>query len=268
MELTRQASRSAPVTEMALPALAGSVALRPLTGADRLAYWRVDAELRSAWLVMRAATEADGTPIFHEDDVAWLAECEGAVVCQIAAHVRRVNGLTGDAPRRVLERLADDDEFRFAYRLALALGAPDADVLLSSMSSTAFLGWRMFFVLEPWGCHVEDERFGILTALLGNCNRDSKKRPEAFLAKDFYPRLDQARQVLPDEDPDLDREARLAEFLLHDMKLRAGAAGLAVDLNDVPALFLSPAHRAAREALAVDSPATVPSATPEAASWP
>jgi len=42
-----------------------------------------------------------------------------------------------------------------------------------------------FYELEPFGDMIADLRHGTAAALLANINRDSKSRPEPYLAEDF-----------------------------------------------------------------------------------
>jgi hypothetical protein len=52
--------------------------------------------------------------------------------------------------------------------------------------------------VEPFGDAAANYRHGIATAALANINRDSKQRPEPYLATDFM-----LAQVLADAGPEL-----------------------------------------------------------------
>ena len=81
-----------------------------------------------------------------------------------------------------------DPEWRFAFRLALALGAAHPDYLLPYLTSRQFGDWMHFYELEPWGSEVEFLRSGIVASTMANCHRDGRK--PAFKVKDFMPRFD------------------------------------------------------------------------------
>jgi hypothetical protein len=62
-----------------------------------------------------------------------------------------------------------------------------------------------FYELEPFGDMIADLRHGTAAALLANINRDSKSRPEPYLAEDFVTwrrdeRIEEEEPVLL-EDP-------------------------------------------------------------------
>lgn len=44
-----------------------------------------------------------------------------------------------------------------------------------------------FFMLEPFGYEVENFRSGLITSMVANTARDTKKRPKPFLPEDFMP---------------------------------------------------------------------------------
>jgi hypothetical protein len=78
-------------------------------------------------------------------------------------------------------------EWRFAFRLALALGAAHPDYLLPYLTSRQFRDWMDFYELEPWGSEMEFTRSGIVASTIANCHRDSRKL--AFKPKDFMPQF-------------------------------------------------------------------------------
>lgn len=47
--------------------------------------------------------------------------------------------------------------------------------------------WAAFWAIEPWGDYRADRRAGEICAVIGNVNRDSKRRPEPFGPEDFMP---------------------------------------------------------------------------------
>jgi hypothetical protein len=53
------------------------------------------------------------------------------------------------------------------------------------ISSAEFTEWMAFYLIEPFGDMVADQRHGVATALHANLNRDSKVRPEPYRADDF-----------------------------------------------------------------------------------
>ena len=80
-----------------------------------------------------------------------------------------------------------DPERRFAFRLALALGAAHPDYVLDRLTSRQLRDWMDFYEVEPWGSDMEFLRSGIVASTIANCHRDSR-RP-AFKAKDFTPQF-------------------------------------------------------------------------------
>jgi hypothetical protein len=55
------------------------------------------------------------------------------------------------------------------------------------MSAAELADWAAFYAVEPWGSEAAFLRTGIVTALIANTNRDSKKKPEPFVPTDFMP---------------------------------------------------------------------------------
>ena len=45
--------------------------------------------------------------------------------------------------------------------------------------------WEEYFSIEPFGDDQHEARHGQLCALLANCNRDSKTKPDPFKPVDF-----------------------------------------------------------------------------------
>lgn len=76
--------------------------------------------------------------------------------------------------------------WRFAYRLALALGEPDPVALMGSMPATVLDGWIEFSAVEPIGEPHADYRNAMLAMLMGNAwLRKKGQRP--YRVKDFIP---------------------------------------------------------------------------------
>jgi hypothetical protein len=59
--------------------------------------------------------------------------------------------------------------------------------LLDTMSATELADWAAYYAVEPWGSEAAFLRTGIVTALIANTNRDSKRKPEPFVPSDFIP---------------------------------------------------------------------------------
>lgn len=76
------------------------------------------------------------------------------------------------------------------------------------MSSRELSEWMAFFSLEPWGCEVEDWRFGMLASVFANTNRDPKKRRKPYEPKDFIPQRDQP----PKKEQTWEEQARILEM--------------------------------------------------------
>jgi len=77
--------------------------------------------------------------------------------------------------------------------------------LLARTDSRELSEWMAFFSLEPWGCEVDDWRFGMLASVIANANRDEKKRRKPFEPKDFMPQR-------IEEEQSWEEQARLLEM--------------------------------------------------------
>lgn len=56
------------------------------------------------------------------------------------------------------------------------------------IDSQEFAEWMAYSVHEPFGPEREDQRAGMIAALIANVNRDTKKRSEPYDVEDFFPR--------------------------------------------------------------------------------
>ena len=61
---------------------------------------------------------------------------------------------------------------------------------LAEIDSAEFAEWMAYSQIEPFGPEREDQRFGVLAALIANVNRDSKTKPEPFTVDEFFPRYE------------------------------------------------------------------------------
>jgi hypothetical protein len=59
--------------------------------------------------------------------------------------------------------------------------------LLARTDSAELTEWRAYYAIEPFGELIADQRHGIAVAALANINRDSKKKPDAYVGSDFIP---------------------------------------------------------------------------------
>lgn len=71
------------------------------------------------------------------------------------------------------------------------------------VDSAEFAEWMAYAEVEPFGPEREDQRAGIVAALIANVNRDSKKRPEPYDVEDFLPRWETRVAPPPTEDVQL-----------------------------------------------------------------
>jgi hypothetical protein len=76
------------------------------------------------------------------------------------------------------------------------------------MSSAEFTEWMVYAQLEPFGPRREDERAGMVAAMVTNVARDVKSHPRAFTPDDFFP--DPERRPVAVED----RVARLKAWAM------------------------------------------------------
>jgi hypothetical protein len=66
------------------------------------------------------------------------------------------------------------------------------------MSGAEFEEWQEFERMEWFGDRRADLRMATLAALLANINRDSKKRPQPYSARDFMPFEERPRETSAD----------------------------------------------------------------------
>lgn len=59
--------------------------------------------------------------------------------------------------------------------------------MLSRIDSAELTEWRGYYELEPFGELIADQRHGLATSVLANVNRDSKRKPDAYVPADFIP---------------------------------------------------------------------------------
>lgn len=69
------------------------------------------------------------------------------------------------------------EEAFFQHRLALALGFPSVDELLSRMTSREYLRWWIYDQMEPIGSPGVDQQHAFDRQLVANMNRSKGKRP-------------------------------------------------------------------------------------------
>lgn len=72
---------------------------------------------------------------------------------------------------------------RFYHRLAALLGMT-VNELLGKLSQQELIDWMAFFRIEPWGCRVEDRRFGVIGALIANMFSSGGRR---YSSDDIFP---------------------------------------------------------------------------------
>ncbi|WP_170845160.1 phage tail assembly protein T [Chitinasiproducens palmae] len=71
--------------------------------------------------------------------------------------------------------------------------------LLQEIDSQEFTHWLAFYNLEPWGSLLDDLRAGTIASMVGNVNRDAKRRPQPFGPLEFMPWGDRSGQRSADE---------------------------------------------------------------------
>lgn len=59
---------------------------------------------------------------------------------------------------------------------------------MREVDSAEFAEWMAYCVWEPFGPEREDQRAGMVAALIANVNRDPKQRPTPYDVEDFFPR--------------------------------------------------------------------------------
>jgi len=87
---------------------------------------------------------------------------------------------------------------RFAYRLALALGQPNPDVMLAQMPWRVFVEWMQYAQVEPFGEERADVRAAIVATTVANCMGREKGKPPFKLA-DFMPQFEQPERKTADD---------------------------------------------------------------------
>lgn len=74
------------------------------------------------------------------------------------------------------------------FTLCLEMGVPHPRYLIPWLSSPDVTDWLAFFEGQPFGPSREDERFGMLCALIRNQNRQKNEKP--LRAQDFFPNFE------------------------------------------------------------------------------
>ena len=87
---------------------------------------------------------------------------------------------------------------RFAFRLALALGQPNPDAMLSGMPDRIFTDWMAYANVEPFGEERADLRAGIVASVVANV-MGRKKGQRPYKPSQFMPRFEPKRTKTPDE---------------------------------------------------------------------
>ncbi len=93
--------------------------------------------------------------------------------------------------------------------------------LLSRISSRELSEWMAFFQMEPWGCEVDDWRFGMLASVIANVNRDPKRQRKPFRPQDFVPK----RDAEPAEEQTWEEQARILEMWARAFEAKYGSEG-------------------------------------------
>lgn len=90
------------------------------------------------------------------------------------------------------------------FVLCLEMGFPHPRYLIPWLSSKDVTDWLAFFEGQPFGPARDDERFGVLAALLKNQHRS--QREKAYVGSDFFPnfetRISQERRASRASSPD------------------------------------------------------------------
>lgn len=58
--------------------------------------------------------------------------------------------------------------------------------MMDEMSESEFRGWIRFFQVEPWGEEIDWYKYGTISSVIANTNRDPKKT-EPFTPEMFVP---------------------------------------------------------------------------------
>lgn len=91
----------------------------------------------------------------------------------------------------------------FAYRLCLALGWPDPDVLLEWLTLRQLMEWQEYYGLEPFGFPAADILHARLmwAALRATSTEKWKGMPKDFLMRPDEPREGGAAEEVVEVDP-------------------------------------------------------------------
>jgi hypothetical protein len=80
--------------------------------------------------------------------------------------------------------------WRFAHRLALALGGMTVAEMMQRMSNKEFNRWMVFYELEPWGIHDRDERslnlYNLMIALFWSAFSGGKGSPKKIKRSEMF----------------------------------------------------------------------------------
>lgn len=78
------------------------------------------------------------------------------------------------------------------------------------IDSAEFSEWMAYSVWEPFGPEREDQRAGMVAALIANVNRDPKHRPQPYDVEDFFPRYEQEAE---EQEQEADLESKLMSWV-------------------------------------------------------
>lgn len=106
---------------------------------------------------------------------------------------------------------------------------------MREIDSQEFAEWMAYSLYEPFGPEREDQRAGMVAALIANVNRDEKKRSEPYDVEDFFPRYETLMETVEAAQEPVDLEAKIMAWAARmNAADAASKAGKKSELREKP----------------------------------
>lgn len=83
---------------------------------------------------------------------------------------------------------------------------------MREIDSAEFAEWMAFSMYEPFGPEREDQRAGMVAALIANVNRDSSKKSDPYTVEDFFPRYETLMEQVRSYSQPIDLESKIMSW--------------------------------------------------------
>ena len=103
-------------------------------------------------------------------------------------------------------------------RLALALGFRSKWDLERTITVQEYQQWREFYILEPWGCDVEDSRTNVLATLIHCANFEEELPDGGFFNRDPRKRLKAKTRAASADQRFIMEQNLMNSFMMHNAR--------------------------------------------------